>query len=121
MNGKVYKWIACVLLCLVVVLAWQSFVMYKQMVNAAFIHSQCETTQKEFIDDHVDPRALAQRLEFLVGYYNYYSKTLDGSQIAHIVWRNYCQTLTNSVTAFRLATTNDLGNDPKLWIQKYGN
>ena len=119
MSVRSYKWISGLLLCLSLFLAWRCFAFYRQMVTVAFIDFQCETTQKSFINDQTDPRALAQRLDFLICYYEGYSKDLSGSPVAHIVWRNYCQTLTNAVNAFRLMTTNDLGSDPKVWIKKY--
>ena len=119
MSVRSYKWISGFLLCAALLLAWRWLVHYRQMVTLAFIHSQCETTQKDFIEGQTDPRSLALRLDFLMGYYDYYSKTLNGSPAAHVVWRNYCQTLTNAVNAFRQMTTNDLGSDPRAWIRKY--
>ena len=34
--------------------------------------------------------------------------------------RDYRQTLTNAVVAFRRLSTNDFGDDPKVWIKAYG-
>jgi hypothetical protein len=119
MSVRSYKWITGILLCLALFLAWRSFVLYRQMVTVAFIDRQCQITQDNFINGEIDPRALAQRLDFLICYYDGYSKDLSGSPVAHAVWRSYCQTLTNAVNAFRLMTTNDLGSDPKVWIKKY--
>ena len=84
-----------------------------------FIQYQCEKTQTDFINGQTDPRSLALRLDFLMGYYDHYSKKLNGSPEAQVVWQHYCQTLTNAVKAFRQMTTNDLGNDPRAWIEKY--
>jgi hypothetical protein len=110
-----------VLLSVMVLLAWRCFASYRQMVTAGFIDSQCETTQKMFIDQRPNPPALAHRLKFLIGYYEHYSRTLRGAPIAQATERAYHQTLTNAVLAFRRWSTNDLGNDPRAWIQKYDN
>jgi hypothetical protein len=122
MSIRTYKWSAVVLLCLVLFLAWQWYISYGQMVAAAFIDGQCASTQESYIDGpRRDPEGLAQQLEFLMAYYDYYSRSLKGSPIARITERGYQRTLTNAVIAFRSWTTNDLGNDPRVWIQKYGN
>ena len=89
------------------------------MVWAWFIDAQCRTTQESFIDESIDPRALALRLDFLMGYYEAHSKVLHGSRLESIVLRGYQQTLTNAVAAFRSRTTNDLGGDPRAWIERY--
>jgi hypothetical protein len=36
------------------------------------------------------------------------------------VQRDYEHALTNSLARFRRVTTNDLGGDPRAWIQRYG-
>ena len=120
MSIRAYKWSIAVLLCVVLLLGWRCFMLYRQMVTAAFIDFQCENTQTMFIGGESDPKALAQHLKFLKGYYDGYSRSLVGSPLAKIVRRDYEQALTNSVAAFRRMTTNDLGNDPQAWIQKYG-
>lgn len=66
------------------------------------------------------PEGLALRLEFLVGYYDAHSKSLAGSRLESIARRDYQQTLSNAVALFRSQSTNDLGDDPQAWIQKYG-
>jgi hypothetical protein len=104
---------------MIVLLTWRWFLAYRQMATAAFIGSQCETTERMFIDQQLDPEALAQRLAFLMGYYEGCSDTLRGSPIAEITEQRYHQTLTNAVLAFRRWSTNDLGNDPRDWIEKY--
>jgi hypothetical protein len=119
MSIRAYKWSIAVLLGIALLLAWQSFTSHRQIVTAAFIDFQCETTQKMFIEQQLDPAVLAQRLEFLMGYYEGYSRTLKGSPIAKVTERGYHQTLTNAVLAFRQWSTNDLGADPRAWIQKY--
>gem|GEM_PF-5609835 len=65
------------------------------------------------------PEGLAIRLDFLMGYYDHYSKPLAGSPIEWMVQRDYQQTLTNAVALFRSQTTNDFGSDPQAWIQHY--
>jgi hypothetical protein len=86
---------------------------------AYLIHGQCRNTQEFFIDASSGPKALAQRLDFLMAYYDGNCKRLAGSQLGPIIWREYQQTLTNAVVAFRAASTNDLGADPRAWIEKY--
>jgi hypothetical protein len=120
MTIRAYKWSAGVLLCLVLFLAWRAFMDHRRMLTAAFIDFQCDTTQKTFIEHQTDPVALAMRLEFLMGYYEGHSRTLSGTPLAKVVERGYHQTLTNAVVAFRSWSTNDLGDDPRVWIKKYG-
>jgi hypothetical protein len=70
--------------------------------------------------DESDLKGVAHQVEFLMGYYDEYRNSLVGSQFERIVRRDCQQTLTNAIAVFRSQTTNDLGNDPKVWIQKYG-
>ena len=65
------------------------------------------------------PEGLVIRLDFLMGYYDHYSKPLAGSPIKWMIQREYQQTLTNAVALLRSQTTNDLGSDPRAWIRKY--
>ena len=79
---------------------------------------------QDMIDHPADgfvPQGLALRLDFLIGYYDAWHKSLVGSQLEWVVSRDYQQTLTNAVTLFRSQTTNDLGSDPQAWIKKYEN
>ena len=66
-----------------------------------------------------NPAALAHDLQFLTAYYGY-SKALVGSPIYRVVQRDFQHAVSNSLAQFRLVTTNDLGSDPRAWIQKYG-
>ena len=87
-----------------------------------FIEKQCVLTQ-DAIDHPPDgfvPEGLAQRLQFLMGYYEAHGKSLVGSRLEAVVRRDYQRALTNAVALFRSQTTNDLGGDPQAWIQKYG-
>ena len=119
MSVRVYKIVIGFLLCIVLLLGWSYWRLSGQVVWTYFIDAQCRTTQESFIDASPDPRALALRLDFLMGYYGAHSKALVGSHLEQIVRREYEQTLTNAVAAFRSMTTNDLGGDPRAWIQKY--
>ena len=118
MSIRTYKLITVGLTLVTIFVSWRCFILYRQMATAAFIDAQCENTTL-FIETD-DPTALAHDVTFLMGYYDYYSKALVGSPIAGIVQRDYQQALTNAVVAFRRMGTNDLGGDPRLWIQKYG-
>ena len=120
MSIRAYKVIVAVLLCISLFLAWRCWVLFGQQVAADFIEKQCRFTQESFIDGPPDTEALAARLEFLMGYYSAYSKELAGSHLERIVRRDYEQTLTNALAVFRREATNDLGSDPRAWIQKYG-
>ena len=120
MSIRAYKLSVAVLLCISLFLAWRYWVLFGQQVAADFIEKQCRFTQESFIDGSPDTEALAARLDFLMGYYGAYSKALAGSHLERIVRRDYEQTLTNALAVFRHVTTNDLGSDPRAWIQKYG-
>lgn len=121
MGIRAYQFIVGGLICVVLFLAWRLLMAERQAMTAASIDFQCETTQQMFIAEHSDPDpvALAMRLEFLVGYYEGYSRTLTGTPLAKVVERSYRQTLTNAVHAFRSWNTNDLGSDPQVWIKQY--
>jgi hypothetical protein len=116
---RTHKIVIGILVCLLALLLSGYWALSRQMVWAGFIDAQCRTTQESFIDESAGPQALALRLDFLMGYYEAHSKALAGSRLESIVRREYHQTLTNAVAAFRSMTTNDLGADPRVWIQKY--
>jgi hypothetical protein len=118
-SVRAYKVAVVILVCLLALVTWRYSVQSRQMVWAWFIDAQCRTTQESFIDEAIDPRALALRLDFLMGYYEAHSKALAGSRLESIIRRGYQQTLTNAVEAFRSMTTNDLGGDPRAWIERY--
>ena len=120
MSIRAYKVTVAVLLCISLLLAWRCWVLFGQQVAADFIEKQCRFTQESVIDGPPNTEALAARLEFLMGYYGAYSKGLAGSHLERIVRRDYEQTLTNALAVFRRETTNDLGSDPRAWIQKHG-
>ena len=119
MSNLIYKVSIGVLLLVALLLAWRCLTLYRQMVTAAFISGQCEMTEDHSVGE-TNPAALAQNLEFLTGYYRGYSRTLVGSPIYRVVERDYQHALTNTLTQFRSIATNDLGSDPRVWIQKYG-
>jgi hypothetical protein len=119
MSIRSYKITIAVLALLVVALAWKCFAYYGQMVTAAFISHQCENVG-DYAVEASNPGSLTHDLAFLVGYYDYYGKKLAGSPIHRVVYRDYQHAVTNVITQLRLITTNDLGGDPRAWIQKYG-
>jgi hypothetical protein len=119
MSIRAYKWGAAVLACAVVLLAWRCFTLYRQMITAAFISFECETTEK-IAASELDPAVLAHHLEFLNTYYNGRMPILAGSGVYRVVQRDYQHSVSNTLAAFRRVTTNDLGDDPRAWIQKYG-
>jgi hypothetical protein len=102
---------------------WNLHLAYTQIVSAYRVEQQCKIAQDiiNFPPDNSGPEAVAHQVEFLMGYYNEYSNALVGSRLEWIVRRDYQQTLTNAVAAFRSQTTNDLGSNPQAWIQKYAN
>jgi hypothetical protein len=123
MSIRTSKLTVAVLLCVIFFLGWSCWHLYGQLVYASFIERQCVITQ-DMVDHPPDgfaPKGLAIRLDFFTGYCDYYNKSLVGSPIEWIVKRDYQQTLTNALVLFRSQTTNDLGSDPKNWIQKYEN
>jgi hypothetical protein len=120
MNIRAYRWSVVVLLCVVLLLGWHCIVLHRQLITASFIDLKCEDTQRAFIDGESDPKGLARHVEFLMGYYEGESQILKAGPLAKIIRRDYEQALTNAVAAFRRWTTNDLGSDPKVWVQKYG-
>ena len=69
MSVRVYKIVIGFLLCIVLLLGWSYWRLSGQVVWTYFIDAQCRTTQESFIDASPDPRALALRLDFLMGYY----------------------------------------------------
>lgn len=116
MSARAYKMIAIVLLCVTLLLAWKCWVLFGQEVWFDFIEKQCMITQ-DIIGHPPDgyvPEGLANRLEFLMGYYDAHSKSLIGSPLEPVLKRDYQRTLTNAVVLFRSRTTNDLGSDPKM-------
>jgi hypothetical protein len=119
MSIRAYKWAAGILLCAVLVLGWRCFTLYRQIVTAAFISFQCEATEK-FAREQTNPEYLANDVETLTIYYDAERRILTGSPIAHVVQRDYQHALTNALIAFRRITTNDLGDDPSVWLRKYG-
>ena len=119
MGIRAYQFSVVGLVGVVLFLVWRLWLAEREAMTAAFIDYQCQTTQQMFIERQSDPVALAVRLDFLVGYYQGYSRTLTGTPLAKVVERSYCQTLTNAVQAFRSWTTNDLGDDPQVWIKQY--
>ncbi|MEK7707591.1 MAG: hypothetical protein AAB380_06315 [Verrucomicrobiota bacterium] len=124
MNVRSYKWGIAILLCVTIFFGWRSWVLFGQAVTADFIDKECKITEGLFRDFPLqtaeDKKALAWRLEFLIGYYESRSNILAGSHLEQIVRRDYEQALTNALIAFRREATNDLGSDPRAWIQKYG-
>ena len=123
MSIRTYKLSVALLACIVLFLGWCCWHLYGELVSASFVERQCMITQ-DMVDHPADnfvPQGLAMRLDFLMGYYDYYGRPLRGSPIEWIVQRDYQQTLTNAVVLFRSQTTNDLGSDPKAWIKKYEN
>ncbi len=109
-----------ILFAALVFLGWRHFQLTRQVYAAGFLAYQCELTQQLYIDDQSNLEALALRLQFLIPAYEYRSRSLKGSSLAKVVERDYRRTLTNAITAFRRNSTNDLGDDPRVWMKKYG-
>jgi hypothetical protein len=122
MSIRAYKLIVVLLLCIVFLLVWLCLKLYGQAVSARRVEQQCMIAQDiiSHSPDESGLKGVAHQVEFLMGYYDEYSNLLVGSQFERIVRRDYQQTLTNAMAVFHSQTTNDLGNDPKVWIQKYG-
>ena len=120
MTIRGYKWTVAILLIIVALLGWQLVSLRGQLIVASFIGAHCEDTQTLVVEGESDPQVLAHDVEFLMGYYEGYGRGLKEPHLKRIVRRDYQLTLTNAVSAFRRWTTNDLGGDPKVWIEKYG-
>lgn len=124
MSIRSYKWSIAILLCIAASFGWQCWVLFGQVVAANFIDKECKITHELCSDSALpttrDSSFLALRLDFLVGYYESCSNTLVGSHLEQIVRRDYEHALTNILAVLRRQTTNDLGSDPRAWIQKYG-
>jgi hypothetical protein len=119
MSIRGYKWTVAILVCIVLLLAWQCSVLYRERVAAILISAECETTDK-CSTAFDNPEALAARVHFLEIYYKGQSRALEGSPLHRVVERDYQLSLTNAVSAFRRITTNDLGGDIDVWLKKYG-
>ncbi len=107
-----------VLSTVLVLLGWRHFQQHRQIQTAAFLTHHCWFAQKHYIDEP-HPQLLASRLDFLITAYEYRSRVLDGSPLAADVERDYQRTLTNAVALFRRTSTNDLGDDPKVWLKHF--
>ena len=118
MSIRQYKTAIVVLVALVLFLAWRCFSLYSQMVNAAFISHQCENVG-DYANAISNPASLGNDLNFLVGYCELNNKSLN-PRIHRVVYRDYQRALTNVLAQLRVITTNDLGEDPRAWIEKYG-
>jgi hypothetical protein len=120
MNARQYKSVIVAQLCIIVVLVWCWWNAYRQIVWAGFISRQCIITQDAIEHPSNDSLTwLALRLDFLMGYYDYHSRSLADSRLQETVRQQYEQTLTNAVAYFRSHSKNDLGSDPKAWIRRY--
>ena len=119
MSVRTYKIIASLLLVLVLFAAWRWFRLSRQMLAAAFISYQCEQVENHSGVES-NTASLAFDLQFLTAYYEGERKTLAGSPIGRVVQRDYQHAVASNLAQFRLITTNDLGSDPRAWIQKYG-
>ena len=123
MSIRSYKLTVGVLLCVLVLVLWRYLGLYGQVVTAEFIDKHCQNTQDSVnafpLLTPPNPAYLAHDLQFLMGYYAGSSNSLVGSRLEQIVRRDYEQTLTNAVALFRRETTNDLGSDPRAWVQEY--
>ncbi|MBI1176408.1 hypothetical protein GC207_03110 [bacterium] len=114
------KWIILFALsCSTGFFAWRYYLAERQFAAASFVHHQIETTQKSYIDGVSDVRSLAMRLNFLRGYYEHEMQFVTHPVLRESLERNYRQTLTNAMVVLR-GLTNDLGNDPDAWIDRYG-
>lgn len=124
MSIRSYRWTIGVLLCVTALLGWRSWVIFGQVVTADFIDKECKITDDSFraypFSTTRDLAGPVHDLEFLIGYYEAHSNTLVGSRLEQIVRRDYEGTLSNALAVFRRETTNDPGNDPRVWIRKYG-
>jgi len=118
MSIRGYKWTVGILASIVLLLTWLCFTFYREQVAAAFISFECETTDRCSASAD-NPEALANDVHFLELYYQGHSGVLEGSPLHRLVERDYQRSLSNAVSAFRRITTNDLGDDIKLWLKKY--
>jgi len=124
MSIRSYKWSIAVLLCIVGLFGWRCWVLFGQVVAADFIDKECKITEELCTDFPLttprDVSFLAMNLEFLMGYYESRSNTFVGSHLEQTVRRDYEHAITTALATLRRETTNDLGDNPRTWIQKYG-
>ncbi len=107
-----------VLVLLVLLLAWRCFRLEGQMFTAGSLSHDCEMVEDNS-GIRSDTAALAFDLARLTAEYEAASNTLTGSFVNRVVQRDYQHAVASCLTQFRRITTNDLGNDPRAWIQKY--
>jgi hypothetical protein len=117
MSVRVLKWIVAVLCCALLLLAWKTFVVSLQIQTASGISSACEETERIAISES-DPVALALQIQWLQVHYRLNIERLSGSHLHRIARIEYEHTLTNSFSALRRMTTNDLGNDVSAWLAR---
>lgn len=68
-----------------------------------------------------DPAGAAACLAYVIHYYPSGTKQESGSQLDRMVERERRLAARDIVAHLRASTGEDLGEDPKTWIQKYGN
>ena len=67
-----------------------------------------------------DPKRIADLIEAVIIYYPSGSKQTVGSHLDKMVERSRQATLKDIITHLRTTTGVDLGNDPQVWIQRFG-
>ena len=117
MKVRVLKWTVAVLCCALLLIAWRTLVLALQIQTASGISSACEETERIAVSES-DPVALALQMQWMQVHYQSNIERLSGSHLHRIVRIEYEQTLTNSFSALRRMTTNDLGNDVSAWLAR---
>ncbi len=70
--------------------------------------------------DTIDPAKIVGYLEYAESYYVSGSKHAKGSPLDRIVEGYRAATIREIIGRLRVITTEDLGDDPQNWINKYG-
>lgn len=67
-----------------------------------------------------DAKAAAGALEYVVSYYPSGTKQTLGSKLDRIIERARASAISDIIADLRVKTGDNLGDDPRPWIEKYG-
>jgi len=95
-----------------------------QMIQAAFVAFEIQTTQEivsetKWTDRNLDAEAILMRLEFTMGYYKAHSNTLSRCPMLQFVNNEYDRMIRDVIKLLKKETGQDYGDDPNSWIDHY--
>lgn len=126
MSTKQSDWLVLSLVIATVVLISVSGMLAWQMawlsVHVAFAEEQTEIFDAMRVKAIAapDPKTAADCLGYVVNYYPSGSKQDVGSRLDKVVERQRASAIRDIILDLRQKTGEDLGDDPQIWIQKYG-